>query len=67
MQVSTNMLSSKPVLRCLQSMTSMPLAEELVQLQKPQQVNLMDPETMQQVSMHGLVYAADSPNTGRLH
>lgn len=34
--MSSNYLSSKPVLRCLQSMPGVPLAEELVHLQPPQ-------------------------------
>lgn len=49
-QVSANMLSTRPVLKCLQEMGDVPMAEELVHgAPHPHPVSYIPPETTQQV------------------
>ena len=48
-QVSTNLMSIKPVLECLKSMHGVPLAEELVLGRKPQAIDFITPEDVEEV------------------
>eukprot|EP00775_Hariotina_reticulata_P004273 gene4273-4526_t len=47
-QVSTNFLSTRPVLQCLQGMATVPLAEELVHSQQPQHTTYLDHARLEQ-------------------
>jgi hypothetical protein len=49
MQVPGSFFAVKPVLRVLQDMPSLPLAEELVHGQTPSPVTYLSPETIKQV------------------
>jgi hypothetical protein len=53
LQVSTNYLSTRPVLQCLQAMTAVPLAEELVHIQQPKHTSYLNNEALEQVSEAG--------------
>lgn len=57
-QVSTNMLSSKPVLQCLKSMTSVPMAEELVHGHMPEHTSY--PSQLQDAIQQVRSYSAPS-------
>ncbi len=49
LQVSTNCFSTRPVLGCLQGMTGVPMAEEIVHGQPPQHISYLTPEVVQEV------------------
>lgn len=49
LQVSTNFLSTRPVLQALQDMVDVPLAEEIVHGKHPQENDYLDKEALQQV------------------
>lgn len=52
LQVSTNFLSTRPVLQGLQDMVDVPLADEIVHGKHPQATTYLDQPALQQVSLH---------------
>lgn len=54
LQVSTNFLSTRPVLQCLQDMVDVPLADEIVHGKHPKANDYLDKDALQQVSSNTL-------------
>jgi hypothetical protein len=61
MQVSTNFLSTRPVLQCLQGMPSVPMAQELVHGQHPEPTTYLDMPAVEQVrGRHAVGFASNN-------
>lgn len=56
LQVSTNFLSTRPVLQCLQDMVDVPFAKEIVHGKHTQETEYLDKDALQEVGQTASAY-----------